>query len=168
MINKEYLTVTELSKHHKVSARHIRRIIEKLNIGTTDGLLYKDANNIWMVHHMLLNRFKPQRVRKEKYYALTIDPISNYEENEIHEILSFVSNQFAEKGLEINYTVESKKANGRNHIHCFIKCKNKKRLLQLIRLGFSSLSYSEADIYNLDGWKSYITKENNNIRTIKN
>jgi hypothetical protein len=167
MIEKEYLTVTELSKLHQVSTRQIRRIISKLIPDTTEQLIYKDNNDIWNVHHLLTSRFKPQRTRKDKFYALTIDPVHEYSESEIHEIVNFVYDQMADEGLEINYSVEAKKANGRNHIHCFIKCKNRKKLIDLMRLGFSTVSYHEATIYNLEGWKSYITKDSNNIKTLK-
>ncbi len=162
------MTVTELSKHHKISSRQIRRIIAKLFPETTEQLIFKDYNNIWNVHHLLINRFKPKRIRRKKYYALTIDPVHDYTANDIHEIMAFVFKQMNDEGFEINYTIETKKSSGRNHIHCYVKCKNKKKLIELIRLGFSSVSYNDAVIYDLEGWKEYITKQYNNITTLKN
>jgi hypothetical protein len=82
--------------------------------------------------------------------------------------MEFVAKQMGETNLELNYVVEEKKKNNQNHVHCFVKCSNKKKLLQSIRLGFSKVSYHQSYIFDLASWKNYITKDNNNIKTIKN
>jgi transcriptional antiterminator len=168
MIKNEYLSVSEISKLFNVSKRNIRRIINKIVDVTNKNLLGKDNNGFWIVHRMLLSKFKPQRVRKQPYYALTIDPSSNYTNNEIHEIIQFVVKNTNDDDIEINYSVEQKKSNGKNHVHCFIKSGKKKRIIELITLGFSQLSYKETEIFDLEGWKKYITKDGSQIKTIKN
>lgn len=167
MIQNEYLNVREISIRTSQSTRNVRRKIKKLVAEVNEELLHQDKNNSWRIHHLLLSRFKPLRIRKIKYYALTIDPCFNYTELEIDRIMEFVIEQVQETGIEINYVIEKKKSNNQNHIHCFVKCNNRNKLLQSIRLGFSQVSYHQSDIFDLGGWREYISKENNNIKTIK-
>ncbi len=167
MIENEYLTVKEISIRTLQSTRNVRRRIKKLECEVGKELLHQDKNHNWRVHHILLSRFKPQRVRANKYYALSIDPCYYYSEAEIDAVMAFIIEQMGESGIELNYVVERKKANDQNHIHCYIKCSNKKKLLQCVRLGFSKLSYHHSAIYDLGSWKQYITKDNNNIKTLK-
>ena len=166
MNEKEFLTVADVSKIHNVSKRNIRRIINNMVNTQQSNLLGKDPNGYWSIHRLLLPKFKPQRIRKQKYYALNIDPCYNYEEREIHEIMKFIVNYALDSEIELNYTIEKKKANGQNHIHCYCKCKNRKDLIQKIRIGFSKVSYHQAEIYDLEGWKDYITKDGGKITTV--
>jgi transcriptional antiterminator len=168
MVKNEYLTVSDISKLYNVSKRNIRRIINKMVDLTNKNLLNKDHNGFWMVHRLLLKKFKPQRVRKPKYYALTIDPCVNYSEIDIDVIMKFIVDNVDDDGIEINYSVEQKKANNQNHIHCYIKSGKKKKIVELATLGFSGVSYKEAEIFDLEGWKNYITKDGSQIKTIKN
>ena len=87
---------------------------------------------------------------------------------EIEVILNFVLEQMRDIKLEINYVIEQKNKNGQNHIHCFVKCNNKKKLIQCFRLGFSQVSYHQSPIFDLESWKGYVTKYNNEIKTLKN
>ena len=167
MIEKEYLTVKDLSKYHKVGARHIRKIIEKIKPDTTPQLIYKDANNTYMVHHILTSKFKPSRIHNQKYYALTVTPSDDVTEKLIHEVMRFVVDKMEGPNLEINYTIERKKATGQNHLHCYINCNQKRKLIELLRLGFSRLQYHESEIFDLENWKKYMTKDGNKITTIK-
>lgn len=41
----------------------------------------------------------------------------------------FIAKQMGETNLELNYVVEEKKKNKLNHINCFVKCSNKKKLI---------------------------------------
>lgn len=167
MIQNEYLNVREISVRTSQSTRNVRRKIKKLVAEVNEELLHQDKNNNWRIHHLLLSRFKPERVRTNKYYALSIDPCYDYSEQEIDTVMQFIIEQIGVSSIELNYVIEQKKANSQNHIHCFVKCSNKQKLLQSIRLGFSKVSYHQSDIFDLTGWKEYITKENNNIKTIK-
>ena len=128
MIKNEYLTVSEISKLYNVSKRNIRRIINKIIDVTNNNLLGKDNNGIWRVHRMLLNRFKPQRVRKQSYYALTIAPCANYSESDIDVIMQFIADNVGSDNIEINYSVEQKKANNQKHVHCYITSGKKKKI----------------------------------------
>lgn len=166
--NKEYLTASEISKEHKVSARYIRKLINEMLEEDKTNLIHKDNTNRWMVHRLLLPKFKSKRSKAKKYYALSIDPTANYDEEEIDKIMNFVVSNMADSPLEIHYTIERKKANGRNHIHCYIYCAQKKKLIENIRLGFSSVSYQQQEIFDLIGWKNYITKDGSTIKTLKN
>ena len=94
MIENEYLTVKELSKKYKLSSRHIRRTINKfMKDSSTEGLIIRDKNNNWLVHQVIEYRFKPQRKRRNKYYAITIDPCYPYTEKQIHKIMNFFFEQ---------------------------------------------------------------------------
>jgi hypothetical protein len=168
MIKNEYLSVREISQLTEQSTRNVRRIIQKLEGDVTKELLHLDNNNHWKIHNLLLGKFKPQRIRSNKYYALSVDPCNNYSESDIDKIMEFIAKQMGETNLELNYVIEEKKKNNQNHIHCFVKCSNKKKLLESIRLGFSKVSYHQSYIFDLASWKNYITKDNNSIKTIKN
>lgn len=82
--------------------------------------------------------------------------------------MKFIYVQMDSSNVELNYVVEKKKANNQNHIHCFIKCSNKKKLIQCIRLGFSQVSYHQGPVFDLVGWKDYIKKDGSQIITLKN
>ncbi|SHF91366.1 hypothetical protein SAMN05444372_101150 [Flavobacterium micromati] len=168
MINNEYLNVKEISVHTSQSTRNVRRIISRIQGEVAAELMYKDKNNTWRVHKLLLGRFKPQRIREHKYYALSIDLCHDYSEDEIEVVLRFAIEQMDDVPVEMNYVIEQKKANGQNHIHCYVRCNNKKKLLRCIRLGFSAVSYHQSGIFDLVGWKQYITKDNNKIIKIDN
>ena len=168
LIEKEYLNVQEISKKFKVTSRNVRRIISALAEEKSEELLFKDSTNIWQVHRLLLPKFKPQRVRKQKYYALSIDPPNSLTTKEIDEIMEFVFDRMENQNIEINYVVEKKKSNSHHHLHCFINCNQKKKLIENLKLGFSNISYHQTDIFDLEGWKNYITKEGNLIKTLKN
>lgn len=168
MIKNEYMNVKEISQITLQSTRNVRRIIKKIESEVSKELLHQDNNSNWRIHHLLLSRFKPQRTRLNKYYALSIDPCYNFSETEIDEVMKFVFDQMSDNTLEINYVIEQKKANNQNHIHCYVKCSNKKKLMQCIRLGFSQVSYHQSPIFDLNGWKNYITKVNNTIKILKN
>lgn len=168
MIDKEYLSVIEISKHQKVSTRQIRNIITRLAKEKSEELIYKDSTNRWMVHRLLLPKFQPQRILKQKYYALTIDPPINYSVADIDVIMSFVIGKMENPNVEINYLVERKKSNNKNHLHCFINCNQKKKLIENLRLGFSNLSYHQTEIYDLQGWKNYILKDGGQLKTLTN
>ena len=168
MIENEYLTVRELSVKHNLTSRHIRRIITKFyNESGTKGLIIRDKNNHWLVHRVIEYRFQPKRKRKNKYYAVTIDPCHPYSENEINTIMSYLFEQLDSEGIEINYVVEPKTANNQNHIHCYIKCPNRKKVIQGIKAAFSQVNYLETVIFDLEGWRNYITKTNKKIITLK-
>jgi hypothetical protein len=168
MENREYLSVIEVGKKFRMTTRNVRRIVMNLSKVKNEYLLYKDNQNRWMVHELLLQNFKRQRIKKEKYFALTVDLCIDYTNMEINEIMKFVFNKLEDANAEINYTIELKKSNDKKHLHCFIKASNKKKLIELIRLGFTKVSYKESEIFDLERWKKYITKENNKIMTIKN
>ena len=168
MQTNEYLSVKEISTKYDMSARNVRRIISKIAENYSEVMLYKDKNNQWLIHHLLIPKFKPQRVRKSKYYALSIDPCINYTKSDIDGVMKFVCEQMGSDELEMNYVIEAKLSNNRNHLHCYVRCSNKKKLIDCFKLGFSQISYHESKIFDLNGWKQYITKDGGQITTLKN
>lgn len=169
MITDDYKTVVEISKLTQQSTRNIRKIIEKIKDEVDDRVLFKNKNsNSWNIHKTILYKFKPQRVRVNKFYALTIDPCINYSEKDLDKVMKYVIELMGDVKTEIHYVVEQKKTNFQNHIHCFVMCSNKRKLIQNLRIAFSTVSYYQSVIFDLESWKCYITKENKNIKTLKN
>jgi hypothetical protein len=168
MQKNEYVTVREISAKYEMCTRNVRRIISNLTNNQSESMLYKNKNGEWMVHHLLIPKFKPQRTRKNKYYALSIDPCTDYTKKDIEGVMKFAYEQMGDEVLEINYVIEQKKSNNRNHLHCYVKCSNKKKLLDCFKLGFSRISYHESVIFDLNGWKDYIMKDGSQIITLKN
>jgi hypothetical protein len=169
MIVNDYKTVVDVSKITEQSTRNVRRIINRIKDEVDSRLLFKnEGNSVWNIHKDLLCKFKPQRIRANKFYALTIDPCVNYSEKDLDEIMKYVIGLMGDARTEIQYVVEQKKANNQNHIHCFVKCTNKRKLIQNFRIAFSTVSYLQSAIFDLESWKGYITKENNEIKTLKN
>lgn len=168
MSNNEYLTVKDISREFKLTTRHIRKLVAQLAEEKNHLLIHKDRMNKWAIHRLLLPTFQPKKKKTEKWYALSIDPIQYYSEKDIDEVMKFILVNMADENIEIHYTVEQKKANGRNHIHCFLNCNQKKKLIENVRLGFSQVSYHHQEVFDLEGWKSYITKDGATIKTLKN
>lgn len=165
----DYTTVQEVSKITQQSTRNVRRIINRIKDEVDNKLLFKDEEqSTWNIHKDLLHKFKPQRIRANKFYALTIDPCVSYSEKDLNEIMKYVIELMGDVHTELHYVVEQKKANNLNHIHCFVKCTNKRKLIQTFRIAFSTVSYHQSAIFDLESWKGYITKENNEIKTLKN
>ncbi len=71
-----------------------------------------------------------------------------------------------EDSVEINYSIEQKKANGVNHLHIYIEKNVCNKFLKSAKIAFPKMSYYMAQVYDLDGWKSYMAKETE-IITIK-
>jgi hypothetical protein len=167
MIKKEYYTVNEVSKYYQTTTRNVRRIIYNLKEDSNENLLRKDNNDIWEIHQLLLPKFKPQRIRKCEYYALTIYPTDNYSQKVINEMMRFISNNSSDTKLEINYAIEASKTKDlHRHVHCYIKSDKKRELMKLIKESFYQIDYKEDEIYDLEGWKNYITKEGTQIITL--
>jgi hypothetical protein len=168
MIVNDYTTVQEVSKITQQSTRNVRRIINRIKDEVDSKYLFKDDNSIWKISKEILVQFRPQRIRENKFYALTIDPCVSYTDKDLHEIMKYVIELMGDVRTEIHYVVEQKKANNLNHIHCFVKCTNKRKLIQNFRIAFSTVSYLQSAIFDLESWKGYITKENNEIKILKN
>ncbi len=67
MIKNEYMSVKEVSEITQQSTRNVRRIIKRIEGEANKELLHQANNNNWRIHHLLLSRFKPQRIRVNKY-----------------------------------------------------------------------------------------------------
>jgi hypothetical protein len=168
MVTKEYLNVRELSRAHQMSQRNIRKIIKRLAESKSQELIHKDANNQWQVHHILSREFTRKRDVKNPFYAFSVDLCRKYKEEEINEVMGFICSRMGNDNLVLGYVIENKKANGDSHLHCYINCRQKRELIDNLKLGFSGISYKECEIFDLDGWKNYMMKEGKKITTIKN
>lgn len=166
MITQEYYSVSQLSKLNDMTARNVRKIIAGLQSEKNESLVYKDANNTWRVHHLLLHFFKRKRTKNNKHYAITIDPVETYSIEEIVERLSQVMKTVDNSNFELKVTIEPKLANGRNHIHGYFNTSNKKTLMNGLKFWFPSMSYHLSEAYDLDGWISYMTKSGAEIITV--
>jgi hypothetical protein len=170
MIVNDYKTVVDVSNITYQSTRNVRRIIDRIKDEVDSNLLFKDEEfGTWKIHKDLMYKFKPQRIRANKFYALNIDPCDSYSAKDLHKIMKEVIDMMGDTSTEINYTIEKKKKEPfLNHLHCFVKCNNKRKLIQNFRIAFSKVSYHQSAIFDLESWKGYITKENNEIKTLKN
>lgn len=166
MITQEYYTVNELSKLNDMTARNIRKIIAGLQSEKNESLLYKDANNSWRVHHLLLPSFRRKRTKAKKYNAITIDPVETYSIDEIIERLTQAVNMLDDLTLEFKVVIEPKLANGRNHIHGYYHTSKKRALMNALKFWFPSMNYHITEAYDLEGWISYITKNGEELITI--
>ncbi|WP_338357157.1 hypothetical protein [Yeosuana marina] len=168
MNEKEYLSVAEIGMLNKMTTRNVRRIIGDLIKEKNELLIHKDNSNKWKVHQLLKNEFKRKRARKERYFALSFDAYRNYTVDDLHQIMEFVRDKINDPNLEINYTVERKKANGQPHVHSFIKVTNSKaEILKYLKLIFTGMSFHEQKVYDLERWKQYITKDGSPIINLK-
>lgn len=168
-MKKEYYTVAEVSGETKLSGKQIRnRILKFKSEGEYKNMITKDVQGRWIIHRMIISKFRPERIRKTKFYALTVDPVDFYSEEDLKKIMDFVLSELPVKDVEINYTIESKKSNGFNHLHLFTNCTNKKTLIRTLRIAFSRMSYKESSIFDSDGWESYIQKDGYKIIKLKN
>lgn len=166
MIQQEYYSVNELSQLNNMTSRNIRKIIASMKDKKSDSLLYKDSNNSWRVHHLLIPEFKRKRTKTISYKAITIDPVEIYSYNEIIERLNQVSIMVDDNSLDFRVTVEVKKGNVRNHIHGYYCTKRNRAFINALKFWFPSMSYHITEAYDLEGWKDYITKDDNKIITI--
>ncbi|MEY2922270.1 MAG: hypothetical protein RL108_892 [Bacteroidota bacterium] len=163
---KEYYQVNEICKLKNMTARNVRAIIAKLDVDKNDYMVRKAIDGVWEIHHLMLPMFKRQRKKENSYYALTIDPVCDLSEKDINLMMDYVFTATDEPDLEINYVVHTKIANGRNHIHAYVKTKQKRKLLSAINLSFSNSSYKLTDVFDLKGWVEYITRTGAQIITL--
>ena len=161
-MTKEYYKVYEISKMYKITTRYVRAKIKELKkTEKFNNRIIKDNNGQWLIHELTLPNFKRQRKQKQPYYALTLDFKTNYSTKDIEQIIKFVCNNSSMDNLEFYYTIEIGSLRGKNHIHAYTNNRSKTELIKNLRLGFSDVGYKETPIFNLEGWKNYITKNGN-------
>jgi ankyrin repeat protein len=165
-ITKEYYLVNEISRLKNMTARNVRTIINSLDKEKNDYMVRKSKDGVWEIHHLMLPKFDRKRIKESSYYALTIDPLCNLSKKDISTIMDYVFTTIDDLNLEINYVIDAKVANGRNHIHAFVRTKQKQKLISMINLCFSEPSYKLTPVFDLEGWKSYITKNGVKIITL--
>lgn len=168
-MKKEYYKVYEVSKMFKISSRHVRAKIKNLKeSGEFNNRIEKDGEGQWLIHHLTLPLFKRKRKEKNTYYALTLTFDNNYTNSNIESVIQWVCNRTGLENIEFYYTIEKGMKAEKTHIHSFTNCNKKRSLIENLRLGFSNVGYKEAPVFDLEGWKNYITKDGNNIITVKN
>lgn len=166
MITNDYLGVGDLARQKKVTMKTVRNKIQKL-IGVVGvGKIIKDNNNEWRIHNSIKDLFDPERVHRERYKAITIDPIYSYTREDLIKIVQWVVNCIDKTDVEICYTIEQKKSNYRNHLHFYMAKELSGKFQKAARRAFPEMDCYVAEIYDLSGWKNYIGKESK-IITIK-
>jgi hypothetical protein len=166
MITNEYLRVDDIAKQQKITMKTVRNKIQKLIGLVPNGKIIKDNNDNWRIHYSIKEMFKPERVHKLKYTAFTIDPVYNYSYEDLLKIVSWINGNINENDFELNFSIEPKKANNRLHLHFYFKKSVSGKFLKSAKLAFHDMNYHSTEIYDLDGWKNYISKENK-IITLK-
>ena len=165
-VTEEYLRVSDIAKEKKITNRTVRNKIQKIVGFVGDNKIIRDKNNEYRVHKSLLNQFEPQRVHKTKHTAITIDPVYSYTDEDLKKIMNWILEMVNDE-VEINYSIEKKKANGNNHLHIYTEKSVSNKFLKCAKIAFPKMSYHLAEIYDLEGWKSYMQKETK-IITLEN
>ena len=166
-MEKEYYRVYEISKMNTITARYVRsKIKELVDTGKFTNRITKDSEGQWLVHHLALPNFKRIRKPKQPYYALTVTFNSNYTRKNVEDVMKWVFDSTGIDGLEMHYSIETGAIAGKKHVHSFTNCNQKRKLMTNLKLGFSEVGYKEVPIYDLEGWKNYITKDGNKIITL--
>lgn len=168
MSAKEYLTINEVAIKHQVSTKTVLRRIKHLLSDVSPLMLYKDKGYTWRIHHLLIPKFRPKYKEKIKTYAFSIDPCEFYSEEDIHKIMDFVFENVCDNNLEIEYVVEQKVSNSKNHIHCLLTTENKQKILESVRLAFGKVSYKLIPAYDKAGWKGYMMKYIKHLKQLGN
>lgn len=169
MITKPYLTVPEISQRQDMSTRQVRNILRGLNEFGNESMIYKDHNGSWQVLNSLERYFKRKRAKgKRTYYALSFDIPKGVAVDDIHEMMLYAFELVDDPDAEIHYVVEMKKKNIEPHIHSYYKCASRKRMKEAVNTAFSGTNYHQAKVFDLEGWKGYMTKDGLTITTIKN
>ena len=90
------------------------------------------------------------------------------EVEKIHSVIQYAIGLLEDPTAEIHYVVEMKKRKIEPHVHTYYRCKSRKAMKQVINLAFGGTSYYHSKVFDLEGWKRYITKDGLTITTIKN
>ena len=160
-MKKEYYYTDEVARMLQCSVKTIIRRINDILIENEDTKLIIKKDRVWLIHSLAIPKFTKETT---KYHAITIDTVIDYNEKDLISVIKLVFDNY-EGELELNYTIEAKNKNNKPHIHCYIPTTQlyrfKKALLRLVEF-----SYHIAPVYDLEGWRNYISKENN-ITTLK-
>ena len=160
---KEYYTVKEVAKMVGLTSQSIRRRLTMIT--TTKDQLYK-LDGQYYIHHLLVYRFKRKRISNE--FAYSLDFPKNYTDNNIHEIIRHIVDDFGSDEITITYTIEHKKKDQIPHIHAVVNTSNKRLFLKKLHILLGGQSYKVDAIYDKNNWISYMTKETKTITTINN
>lgn len=123
-------------------------------------------------HHTRANEELPKKKLKIKKdiedikdcKGFTIDLQNAILVDECHSLMSFMSEILDSK---IIYVIEKKIKNNQPHVHGYFYSKN---TLSKIKKEFHKYlhgtHYDVREIFSLNGWQSYITKENPNVHSV--
>lgn len=158
---KEYYTTTEVAIKHNIDVKTVQKRIKELS---KSSLIEKDNSGRWLVHHLALPKFKV--AKESEFKAITIDTECDYSYKDLSEV---IYNIFARMSGEItlNFTIETKRKDAKPHIHCYLQTEHAKRFIEHLK-HFVDCDYLMKDVFDLDGWKSYISKETPIITLTKN
>jgi hypothetical protein len=155
MIEKEYLTTKEIAISTNQTTRNVRYIINKLDV--PKSMLYKDNNDTYMIHHLLLPYFAPKVTGTLKEYAVSFDILNTSSDDDIKKIMEYMGELLPK--LKMQYSIEAKQ-NEMKHIHSIVSGVSKTELKEKIRLCFhENTRVYTMGIYDKQGWQKYISKE---------
>lgn len=158
-VTNDYLRVSDIAKEKKITKRTVRNKIQKLLGIVAEGKIIKDRNDEWRIHQSIKEMFKPERIHRVRYSAITIDPVYNYTVEDLKKIMGCIIDEINENDFEVNYTIEKKKANGRNHLHLYVAKKISAKFMKSAKKSFPKISYYLLEVFDLEGWKAYMQSE---------
>lgn len=161
---KEYYSTKEVAISTKQTTRNIRYRLDKLKEEVPPTMLFKDANNSYQIHHLLLPQLAPKYTGTIKQYAMTFDILDNSTDEEIKNKIEYITNSF--NAVKMQYGIQLKES-GMKHIHAIVEGISKSKFREQIRLYFHDHTrVYVVGVYDKQGWLRYIGRDNTEIITI--
>lgn len=138
-----------------ISSKTVSRRIQQLTTDNESRLIVK-RHGRWRIHQLALSQFKPKK-KETEYTAITIDPVLDYSLTDMETVFDYILTEVPTP-LEIHYSLETKNKDGKPHIHCYLPSDQYRKFLRVLR-SLVEISYKVATVFDLDGWREYISKE---------
>jgi DNA-binding transcriptional regulator YhcF (GntR family) len=152
---KEYLTKRELALELKISTKTVQRRLDEINKQGSTKLIQKDSAGRWLIHRLAVPKFK--KAKEKEYKAITIDTECDYSYKDLSEVIYYIFDKIRGK-LDLNYTIETKRKDAKPHIHCYLTKEQTKPFIDQLKL-LVDCDYKITDVFDLEGWRAYISKE---------
>jgi hypothetical protein len=161
---KEYYSTKEVAIMTNQTTRNVRYKLNKLVDELPPTMIYKDVNNTYNIHHLLLPQLRPINTGKSKKYAMTFDVLDNATDEEITSKIEYITKDFTK--LKMKYGIQSK-ASGMKHVHAICEGVSKSEFTKQIRQYFHEYTRVYCvGVYDVQGWVNYIGRDNTQIITI--
>lgn len=156
MQTKEYYNTNEVAKLFNISTKTVLRRLKEFNDESESKLITKDNTGNWLIHKLALPRFKPT-TKEIQYTALTIDTEIDYNYKDLHKVVTDIFEIIKGK-VELNYSVELKVKDFKPHIHFYFPSDQFRKIFKELKT-LLDFSYRTTPVFDLQGWKDYISKE---------